>query len=117
MIKFDFKSYTDINNNLINAYNDKIKKISKILKNKESMLDWYDFDTTISDLELSNIKKYAQYIRKKFDLIYFFKRLLLEVVPTEEFVPSMADIKGLGKCQDLPRKFMGVALNHADHGC
>lgn len=67
MIKFDFNTYTDIDEELIKSYDDRINEISVKLKNKDSMLDWYDFDTTVSLDELNKIKEYSKYIINHFD--------------------------------------------------
>lgn len=62
MLKFDFNTFMHINGQ--NNYNEKIHDIRKILEKKESMLDWYDVDTTISTKEFDKIVKVSNYIRK-----------------------------------------------------
>ena len=62
MLKFDFNTFMHINGQ--NNYNEKIHDIREILEKKESMLDWYDVDTTISTKEFDKIVKVSNYIRK-----------------------------------------------------
>ena len=69
MIKFDFKSYMKLDESIFNTYEDKLKSISEILKKKENMLDWYDFDTTVTSEELSKIKEYADFIKGHYDVM------------------------------------------------
>ena len=62
MLKFDFKTFMDINGE--NDYSDKIHDIRSILEKKEAMLDWYDVDTTISDKEFDKIVSVSSYVRR-----------------------------------------------------
>ena len=51
-----------------NDYNDKIHDIRKKIEKKESKLDWYDLDTTITKKELERIIKISKYIRNNTDI-------------------------------------------------
>lgn len=62
MLKFDFKTFMDINGE--NDYNDKIHDIRSVLEQKESMLDWFDVDTTISDKEFDKVVSVSSYVRR-----------------------------------------------------
>lgn len=62
MLKFDFKTFMKIDSD--DSYEDKIHEIRKKLEKKESMLDWYDVDTTISKKEFEKIVKVSNYVRK-----------------------------------------------------
>lgn len=62
MLKFDFKTFMNINGE--NDYDELIHDIRKKLEKKESMLDWYDIDTTISKKELDKVIKVSNYVRK-----------------------------------------------------
>lgn len=62
MLKFDFKTFMNINGE--NDYSDKIHDIRSILEKKESMLDWYDIQTTISDKEFDKIVSVSSYVRR-----------------------------------------------------
>ncbi len=66
MLKFDFNTFMNINGD--NNYEDKIHKIREKLEKKESMLDWYDVDTTISKSEFDKIEKVSNYVRKNCDV-------------------------------------------------
>lgn len=69
MIKFDFKSYMKLDESLFNTYEDKLKSIKETLRKKESMLDWYDFETTVTSEELAKIKKYADFVNNHYDVM------------------------------------------------
>ena len=66
MLKFDFKTFMKINND--SSYEDKIHNIRKKLEKKESMLDWYDIDTTIKKAEFDKIIKVSNYVRKNTEI-------------------------------------------------
>lgn len=66
MLKFDFKTFMNINSN--NNYNELIHEIRKKLEKQESMLDWYDVDTTISSKELDKVINVSDYVRKNADI-------------------------------------------------
>ena len=65
MIKFDFSTYNDLN--ILDSYKEKMESALNTLSLKESMLDWFDFETTVSNEELLKIKTYANYIKENFD--------------------------------------------------
>lgn len=65
MIKFDFSTYNDLN--ILDSYKEKMESALNTLSLKESMLDWFDFETTVSNEELQKIKTYANYIKENFD--------------------------------------------------
>ena len=62
MLKFDFNTFMHIDGE--NDYNNKIHDIRKKLEKKESMLDWYDVDSSISKNEFDKIVKVSNYVRK-----------------------------------------------------
>lgn len=62
MLKFDFKTFMKIDSD--DSYEDKIHEIREKLEKKESMLDWYDVDTTISKKEFEKIVSVSNYVRK-----------------------------------------------------
>ena len=66
MLKFDFNTFMNINGE--NDYDDKIHNIRETLEKKDSMLDWYDVDTTISKSEFEKIEKVSNYVRKNCDV-------------------------------------------------
>ena len=66
MLKFDFNTFMHIDGE--NDYNYKIHDIREKLEKKESMLDWYDVDTTISKSEFDKIVKVSNYVRKNADV-------------------------------------------------
>ena len=68
MIKFDFKSYTDIKDDEINNYNDKLLNLNTYFSKHNDMLGWYDLDK-LSNKELINkIKNKAEYIKNNCDV-------------------------------------------------
>ena len=69
MLKFDFKTYMYDIKDEVDSYKEKINEISKILENKEDMLDWYDIETCISDEELKELKKVAKRVRDDADVL------------------------------------------------
>lgn len=66
MLKFDFKSFININGEA--SYENKIHEIREQLEKKQSMLDWYDVDTTITKNEFDKILKVSNYIRKNTEI-------------------------------------------------
>ena len=62
MLKFDFNTFMHIDGE--NDYNNKIHDIRKKLEKKESMLDWYDVDSSISKTEFDKIVRVSNYVRK-----------------------------------------------------
>ena len=62
MLKFDFNTFMNVNGD--NNYKDTIHVIREKLEKKETMLDWYDVETTISSREIEKITKVSNYIRK-----------------------------------------------------
>lgn len=62
MLKFDFNTFMNVNGD--NNYKDTIHVIREKLEKKETMLDWYDAETTISSREIEKITKVSNYIRK-----------------------------------------------------
>lgn len=62
MLKFDFKTFMKIDSD--DSYEDKIHEIREKLEKKESMLDWYDVDNTISKKEFEKIVSVSNYVRK-----------------------------------------------------
>lgn len=71
MIKLDLYSYTKkfYNQKNISSYYNKTRKILDTMKQKESMLDWFDIDSTISKNEIDLIKKLTSEISKSDALI------------------------------------------------
>lgn len=65
MVKLDYLTYTgdNITKSEVEQYYGKAKQILQIMDKKESMLDWVDIETTISNEELQGIKKVAKEIR------------------------------------------------------
>ena len=66
MLKFDFNTFMNIQGK--NEYKSKINEIKTKLEKKESMLDWYDIDTTITKREFEKIIKVGNYIRKNAEI-------------------------------------------------
>lgn len=62
MLKFDFKTFMNIDEEF--DYNVRIHDIRKKLEEKESMLDWFDIDTTITSKEFDKVVKVSNYVRK-----------------------------------------------------
>lgn len=69
MIEFDFSTYMrSIKKEDVASYQERIHKIKETLEKKESMLDWYDIETTISDNEVEEIINTSNYIKNNCDL-------------------------------------------------
>lgn len=68
MIKYDFDTYTNIEQQEIKKYDEKIKNIKNIMKKKDSMLDWFDVESTITEEEIEDIVSSSLEIRKKADV-------------------------------------------------
>lgn len=68
MIKYDFDTYTNIEQQEIKKYDEKIEKIKNIMKKKDSMLDWFDVESTITEEEIEDIVSSSEEIRKKADV-------------------------------------------------
>lgn len=66
MLKFDFKTFMNVNSD--DDYNDLIHEIRNKLEKKESMLDWFDVESTISNKELDKVISVSNYIRKNADV-------------------------------------------------
>lgn len=62
MLRFDFKTFMSVNSK--DDYNDLIHEIRNKLEKKESMLDWFDVESTISNKELDKVINVSNYIRK-----------------------------------------------------
>ena len=68
MIKYDFYTYTNLKKEQVSKYSSKIEKIKEIFQKKESMLDWVDQETTISEEEVEDILASSLQIKKKADV-------------------------------------------------
>ena len=66
MIKYDFKTFMDIDG--VNNYKDIIHKIKNKLEKKESGDIFTDIDKCISKKEIEKIKKVSKYIRNNCDV-------------------------------------------------
>jgi len=66
LIKFDFNTFMEVKGE--NEYLEKIHDIKEILNKKESMLDWLDIESTISDKEFDKIVSVSNYVRRNCDV-------------------------------------------------
>ena len=66
MINLDYLSFTGdyITKSEIEKYDSKIEQILNTIQKKQSMLDWFDIDTTVSEQEIEQIKNIAKEIRE-----------------------------------------------------
>ena len=69
MIKFDFNTYVDVNEQDKESYKQRVEKIKETMYKKEALLDWLDTDTCISNEELKKLKKVASEVRKDADVL------------------------------------------------
>ena len=69
MIKFDFNTYVDVNEEEKEKYKERVSKIKETMYKKEALLDWLDTETCVSQEELKKLKKVASEVRKDADVL------------------------------------------------
>ena len=69
MIKFDFNTYVDVNEEEKEKYTERVSKIKETMYKKEALLDWLDTETCVSQEELKKLKKVASEVRKDADVL------------------------------------------------
>ena len=69
MIKFDFNTYADVNEEEKSKYTERVNAIKETMYKKEALLDWLDVDTCIGKEELKKLKKVANDVRKDADVL------------------------------------------------
>lgn len=65
MIKYDFYTYTNFKKEDLKKYSTKLEEMKTIFQKKETMLDWVDKETTISQAEVEDILSTSEQIKKK----------------------------------------------------